>query len=159
MTDEVVKQFRAMAAARLRIDAVNLWKKLCDLEHVIVVSIWPVRDDKEKVEALLKAFLVPVKLQEYLYNANLFFLLSQWAPHSRDYLHHIVADRELVGLIPPIISSAMAAINHTSNIGSWVDQYLAPISRKSWADEFSEKEPRVWDKAQHRSVVPAGTCR
>lgn len=47
--------------------------------------------------------------------------------------------------MPPIISSAMAAINHTSNIGSWVDQYLAPISRESWAADFSEKEPRVWD--------------
>lgn len=70
MTDKLARQFHAMAAARLRIDAVNLWQKLRDLEHVIVLSIWPVQDDKTKVEALLKVFLVSVRLQKYLYNAN-----------------------------------------------------------------------------------------
>lgn len=70
MTDKIAKQFCVMAAARLRIDTVNLWQKLCDLEHVIVLSIWPVQNNKTKIKALLKAFLVRVRLQKYLYNAK-----------------------------------------------------------------------------------------
>lgn len=70
----------------------------------------------------------------------------------------MIADSELAALIPPLVSAAVAAINGTTTIKTWIDHYLAHIPHDRWVTQFSENEPRVWGGFCSTVEAPSEVC-